>query len=275
MMRILESMGITFLTRDSAGRERGEMRLLAAKAEKPRSRTRSDHVERGNEWAEGGDCGEDERADGCSAGSRQERGLPAAIGRVSRAARVTDHRQRGGDWRADDDGNSGGAHRERRADYGYARVCGHRTRRSWCCCRSGWTRGRALRSRTLPAFRARSRNPAPFSPARLWTILMSFVAEFRRNWRLYLSRFRRFNGCKRYGIGQSNVSPVVNVICLRTQYNLCRGILSSEAIFVKDIPALRRLRVRSRSALEWSKGNLDLERARASTRYNMLGRMLK
>jgi hypothetical protein len=27
-------------------------------------------------------------------------------------------------------------------------------------------------------------------PARLWTILMSFVAEFRRNWRLYLSRFR-------------------------------------------------------------------------------------
>jgi hypothetical protein len=26
-------------------------------------------------------------------------------------------------------------------------------------------------------------------PARLWTILMSFAAEFRRNGRLYLSRF--------------------------------------------------------------------------------------
>jgi hypothetical protein len=50
--------GHHFVTRDSAGRERGEMRLLAAKLESQnrswwllltRSRIRSDHVERGNE----------------------------------------------------------------------------------------------------------------------------------------------------------------------------------------------------------------------------------
>jgi hypothetical protein len=35
MMRILQSMGHHFVTRDSAGRERGEMRLLATKTGKP------------------------------------------------------------------------------------------------------------------------------------------------------------------------------------------------------------------------------------------------
>jgi hypothetical protein len=60
--------GHHFVTRDSAGRERGEMRLLAAKLESQnrswwllltRSRIRSDHVERGNEWTPAGRIGND------------------------------------------------------------------------------------------------------------------------------------------------------------------------------------------------------------------------
>lgn len=61
-----------------------------------RSRTRPDHVERGNEWTEGGDRGEDERADGGVRGANRKSGLPAAIGRVNRAVRITDYRQPGG-----------------------------------------------------------------------------------------------------------------------------------------------------------------------------------
>jgi len=77
MMRILQSVGI-FVPRGSAGREREESRLLAAKAGKPeqklmvvidRSRMRSDRVERGDEWTEGFDRGEDETAEGLVRGA--------------------------------------------------------------------------------------------------------------------------------------------------------------------------------------------------------------
>ena len=54
-------------------------------------------------------------------GANRKEDFPQQSDVSAEQLRVTDYRQRGGDWRADDDGNSGGAHRERRADYGYAR----------------------------------------------------------------------------------------------------------------------------------------------------------
>lgn len=104
MMRILQSMGITLCHGIRPDANAGKCAFWRRRLESQsrswwllltRSRTRSDHVEGGNEWTEGGDRGEDERADGVVPGANRKRGLPAAIGRVNRAVRGTDYRQCG------------------------------------------------------------------------------------------------------------------------------------------------------------------------------------